>query len=151
MSLSNNAYNWLYAQLEAAQASLMRRGIPKHLLETDLCFAVIQPHRAMAALDSNEVVAAEWWAIKAYLENNVKGARRLLRHELGHILVNRCPELEQEFSLPEYPSTPTLYWRYLCVGLGLMKYGDVHPEEQLCEDIADLRRPVLNKVLCAVN
>jgi hypothetical protein len=99
-----------------------------------------------AFIKDGVIHAAGWWALLCYEENDDEGAEYLLRHELAHHVVNEHEDVADAFKLPEYPSPVRLAWLRLQVGIQLMKYEDIHPEEHFAERVAKLSPRTMKKL-----
>ena len=143
---------WIWEMFEVARDSLVDEGIPRRLLKVeDIYVCRYQTCRAQVHTESGIIEVSEWWARLCYLQDDEWAVQRMMRHELGHLIVARHSGVEEAFKLPEYPHPIIMLCRYMKVAAGLIEYKDVHPEEGLCERVGSLNKRTMTKLVRVVS
>lgn len=148
---------WLETRLNEAKSSLIKHGVPAHVLQCEL--KIVDPRydgssfsTVRAWVIGHTVFMANWWVPVVYRTRANKCTERLLRHELGHIITNRSRKLQAHFKFPPRYSKKVHFQKKMEYVLrGFRNYGAIHPLERFAEDIANLDRGTIQKVakLCA--
>jgi hypothetical protein len=143
---------WMRKRLKEAKDSLVEYDIPRKLLRSSIQIHTDQiTCRAYVCEGESTIHVAWWWAKLCYETDDEWAVERLMRHELTHLICDRVDEVREAFRIPEYPSETEMNIRRIGVALGVMKYGDTHPEEKLAECVGDLSPRTLNKLARVVN
>jgi len=142
--------NWLRHKLDIARVSLIALGVPDIALKNIRIETFCQwtTGRAFVVCGGRTVYVAIWWAwmcrIIPPLGRHLVG---VLRHEIGHVLVNKYPTVAQAFKLPEYPTMGLWYVIRTTLQQG---YRATCLEEGLCEKIRGLELRTIRKLTRAI-